>query len=564
MKKDVRLFIRFAVCISFFLIVFIGILYRSVCLAGWDTYQLKNKQYHLTHKNIVRKAPRGEFFDRHHYPLAMNVPRYRLYVDLTQQITPQQKIMIASYVSMDLSRIDALFEKHKSKYFLLNQIDHATKMKLVDAHIPGLHFEELLTRYYPLGISSAQLIGRVDREGLGIEGLEKLYQNHLMGVDGEQRVRQDRLGRAVELSDTKSLMELGQSIVLTLDHRVQQYVYRELINQLKESEAKAGAVVVLNHKGDIIAMVSAPSYDPNMRIDKIDGRMTNRSVVDVFEPGSTIKPIAFAALLPHVRKDKIIDTERGRYQLDRYIIKDVRDYGSLSLTDVMVKSSNVAMIKLTKEVGGDVLLRTYQDFKLFEPTYAGLMGEHVTMSGALIKPGSTGYYAMSYGYGMQVSLLQLAHAYLIIANRGVDPGLHLLSEKLRARPEPHQVASVSTMNQLTKMMVESVVRGTGKLAAVSGVDIAGKTGTSQVSVSGKYTEKKHVTTFAGFGPASDDVASSDRYTIAVVVFEPKVGKHFGGMAAAPLFAKIMSYVLSMGKDARYENDFGKLKIDSGG
>lgn len=549
MKRDIRLIVRFAVSIVFFLLIFLGVVWRAFNLATWDPYALKNKQQALIHKKIIHKAPRGEFFDRYHYPLAMNVPRYRVYLDLGRVVlTEKEKRSLKSLLLLDATMVDRLLTKNVGKYFLLDQVDYTARMQLMASGIPGLHYEELLTRYYPLGFSSAQLLGRMDREGVGVEGLEKLYQNHLIGQDGEHSVRQDRLGQAIELSKASAQMEIGQSIVLTLDHRIQQFAYKELLAQLEESEAKAGAVVVLNHKGDIVAMVSAPSYDPNQRIEKLDGRMTNRGVVDVFEPGSTIKPIAFAALLPHIRPTTMIDTEGGRYRLGRFVIKDVRDYGRLSLTDVMVHSSNVAMIKLSKAVGSDVLLKTYQAFKLFEPTYAGLLGEHVTLNGAMIKPGSIGYYALSYGYGMQVSLLQLAHAYLILANRGMDPGLHLLSDDHRARPEYQRVASKDTIDQLTKMMVASVELGTGKLAQVPGVAIAGKTGTSQISVSGKYTEKKHVTTFVGFGPADQDALESSRFTIAVVIFEPKVGKHFGGMAAAPLFAKIMHYALSIDKN----------------
>lgn len=550
MKRDVRLIIRFSICIILFVSLLIAMLWRAVNLTIWDPYHLKHKQSTLTHKQVVHKAPRGEFFDRHHYPLAMNVPRYRVYLDLGRfSLSQQQKQDLSSMMSMDVDVMNRMMSKHKNKYFLLSQIDHGTRMSLLDSGIPGLHFEELLTRYYPLGASSAQLLGRMDREGMGVEGIEKLYQSHLNGQDGLQRVRHDRKGHAVGFSDHMKTMQIGQSLVLTIDHRIQQYVYRELLSQIEASEAKSGAVVVLNSKGDIIAMVSAPSYDPNNRIDKVDARMANKSVVDVFEPGSTIKPIAFAALLPHLRKDKIVDTEHGRYRLDKYMIKDVRDYGSLTLTEVMSKSSNVAMIKLTKQVGGDALLKTYQAYKLFEPSYAGLMGEHVTLHGAMMKPGSVGYYSMSYGYGMQVSLLQLAHAYLILANRGVDPGIHLMSEDRRPRSEPQRVSNASIIDQLTKMMVVSVEKGTGKNAKMSGIDVAGKTGTTQISVAGRYTEKKHVATFAGFAPANADVDTQMRYTVAVVIFEPKVGKHYGGLAAAPLFAKIMNYTLSLNHDS---------------
>lgn len=559
MKRDFRILLRFAICWLFFVLILLSMLWRALNLATWDPYKLKDKQSTLIHKRIVHKAPRGELIDRESYPLAMNVPRYRVYLDLARVVlNDDQKTKLAEILDKNLVEFLKNIDKNKDKYLLLGNIDHSQKMRLSDEGILGLHYEELATRYYPLGAAAAQLVGRVDREGFGVDGLEKLYNQHLIGKDGEQYVRQDRMGHAITPLSIKNDMQQGQSIQLTLDHRIQQYVYRELLSQVQSTNAQGGAVVVLNHQGDIIAMASAPSYNPNIKLDKLDARMSNRSVVDVFEPGSSIKPIAFVGLLPYLNKNKIVDTEGGRYRLGKFIIKDVKDYGSLSLTESMVYSSNVAMIKLAKEVGGNTLLKTYQAFKLFEPTYAELLGEHASLNVANIKPGSIDYYALSYGYGLQISLLQLAHAYLILSNEGFDPGVHLIDIKQRARSQPIKVASSKTIQDVTKMMVKAVEVGTGKLAKMDGIEIAGKTGTSQRAISGSYTEKKHISTFAGFGPVN--AAIEDRYTIAVVIFEPEVGKHFGGMAATPLFAKIMNYVLSMSRADHYSSQLLSEKI----
>lgn len=546
MSKNSALKLRFFLLVGFFSLLFLGISYRAFVLAVWDPYRLKHKQTHLIHKKILQRAPRGEFFDRWRYPLAMNVPRYRIYLDLIHaRYTVQERHDLAKILAMPAEELGRMIDKNHGKYLTLKQIDHAQKLALQSAGLPGVHWEEMFGRYYPLGFAAGPLVGRVDHSGLGVEGLEQLYESYLAGQDGEQQVRQNRLGQAVKFLKSLKPMELGTSIVLTLDHRVQQYAYRELLAQIESSEAKAGAVVVLNHKGDILAMVSAPSYDPNSKLQAVDHRMANRAVVDVFEPGSTLKPIAFASLLPSLSERTMVDTEGGRYRLGRFLIRDVKDYGVLNLTEVMAHSSNVAMIKLTKQVGGDGLLRTYQKFKLFEPTYAGLLGEQAPVGALAIKPGSIGYYALSYGYGLQVSLLQLAHAYLILSNLGMDPGVHILDESMRVRTEPVRVVPASVVSRLIPMMVAAVEMGTGKLARLEGVSIAGKTGTSQRAVSGKYTESKHITTFVGFGPAHADAPLDERYVVAVVIFEPKVGKHFAGLSAAPLFAKIMHYVLSL-------------------
>ena len=522
------------------------LLWRALYLTTWDPYALRKKQAALIHKTVTIKAPKGEFFDRNYYPLAMNVPQYRLFIDFHRlALSPEKSTLLLSYMAPNSQAYQTLQKKlQTSKYLYGGIVDYDAKLRLMDAKITGVHFEELIARYYTLGPALAQVLGRVDGDGVGLEGLEKLYNDHLAGTDSTVRIKQDRLGHTLNIDPSTKLMQAGQSMVLTIDHRIQQFAYKELLAQLKTSQAKAGAVVVLNASGDIVALVSAPSYDPNKPVHGIDDRMKNRAVVDIFEPGSIIKPIAFVGLLDHLSLNTLVDTEGGVYRLGRYSIKDVRHYGVLTLPEVMAKSSNVAMIKLTQKVGGDVLLKTYKDFKLFEPTYAGVLGEHVTLKGLRIKENTIPYYVLSYGYGMEVSMLQMAHAYVILSNRGLDPGLHIVDSKQLLRPPAVRVAKEKTVERVVQMMVKVVDEGTGHDAKVDNVSVAGKTGTTHIITSGKYDSDKHIASFVGFAPANQ-TSESEVYTIAVVIFQPKVGGHFGGQAAAPLFAKILKYALSL-------------------
>lgn len=548
MKRRLQSTYRFWIVLVCFIVVTLCLIWRAVYLSTWDPYALKNKQSTLVHRTVTLKAPKGEFFDRHNYPLAMNVPRYRMFIDFHRvSFTPQMRQTLLPYVQKNSPAYKILLSAQDSqKYVFAGMVDYDERLRITQTDLKGIYFEELIARYYPLGPALAQLIGRVNGDGTGVEGLEKLYNNYLAGQDSKQKIRHDRLGRMLDVAAVNGKMQVGQSIQLTIDHRIQQYAFRALNEHIGASGAKAGAVVVLNQAGDVIAMASAPSYNPNKPIDKIDDRMKNRTVVDTFEPGSTIKPIAFVGLLPHIPRDTVIDTQGGVYKLGRYNIRDVKDYGMLTLPEVMSKSSNVAMIKLAVRVGGDALVQTYKKFKLFEPSFAGLLGEQATLSGLNLKPDTVSYYALSYGYGMEVSALQLAHAYVILSNRGLDPGLHIISDTQLPRQEKTRVASSAVVDRVVDMMIKVVDEGTGQQAVIEQVKVAGKTGTTHIIRSGKYDDKKHIASFVGFAPA-DAPEGGHAYTIAVVIFEPQVGKHFGGQAAAPLFAKIMEYALSLEK-----------------
>jgi cell division protein FtsI (penicillin-binding protein 3) len=242
----------------------------------------------------------------------------------------------------------------------------------------------------------------------------------------------------------------------------------------------------------------------------------------------------------------LVDTEHGVMHLGKHTIKDVHDYGLLTLPEVMVKSSNVGMVKLSQKVGGKVLLDTYKKFKFFEPTYAGILGEQLTISALQIKPNSHPYHVLSYGYGMQLSTLQLAQAYVILGNRGSDPGLHVVSSQQLSRLPARQVAPSKVVDRVVDMMVRTVDEGTGREARIDKIKVAGKTGTTRIISGGKYDKNKHIASFVGFAPA-DATSPADIYTIAVVMFEPKHELHYGAQAAAPLFKNVMQYALSLKK-----------------
>lgn len=384
------------------------------------------------------------------------------------------------------------------------------------------------------------MLGFTDVDDRGQEGIEKAFDSHLSGVDGQKRVLRDNKGRIVEDIESIRAVHHGRDLQISLDLRIQGSTQKHLADAVGETRAVGASAVMLDvATGEVLAMANVPDYNPNNRSSSGMEILRNKSVTDVFEPGSTIKPFTLAMALAsgHFSTETPIPTGPGVYRIGKHQISDIKDYGVLSFSGVLVKSSNVGTVKIALELAPEELYRTLSAVGFGEVSGVELPGE---VDGSLVKRERwrpIEHATLSYGYGLASTQVQLARAYSVLASGGI---LRPVTLRHRSASVPGQrVLSKPTVQQIN-MLLEKVVsaEGTANKAAVPAYRVAGKTGTvHKPSSSGGYDEDRYQSIFVGFAPVS-----KPRFVLAVMVDEPQ-GKYFGGEVAAPVFARIMSDAL---------------------
>ena len=451
---------------------------------------------------------------------------------------------LAALLDEDLAKFyDDLAARADQQFmYLRRQIPPSIANEALDLKIPGLRRENGYKRFYPSGEIMGQIIGYTDLEDKGQEGLEKLYENWLAGQAGKVKVLQDRAGRALRVVEEVSPAAAGTQLQLSIDKRIQYITHQVLQETMDEFRAEAVTAVMVDVKtGEILAMVSLPAGNPNVSAERRAELLKNRSVTDTFEPGSTMKPLAVAAALEAgVITPKTSFRTSGTYQMGRYTVRDTHNYGTQDTVGVIRKSSNVGMAMISERMPR----KKYRDFMTAlgfgQPSGIGFPGEQRGHFPRTEKISPFDYATTFYGYGVSVSALQLAHAYATVANDGVEMPLSLL--KVEELPEGRRVMSDKTARAVQKML-EAVVGdgGTGKRANTESYTVAGKTGTShKVRKGGGYAEKNYRGIFAGYAPAHNP-----RIAMVVVVDDPKGDNYYGGLVAAPPFAKIADWSLRM-------------------
>lgn len=438
-----------------------------------------------------------------------------------------------------LEKLESASDKHF--FYLGRHLPPELADEILELDLPGVASTSEYRRFYPLAETSGHVVGMTNIDGVGLEGVEKAMNDHLAGHNGQKRVVLDGRRRVIENIESIEDMVPGQSAQLSIDQRIQYMAYKALKIQVYKLKAQAGSLVVLDaHTGEILAMANLPSFNPNNRKLLEAYRYRNRAVTDKFEPGSTLKPLTIAAALEArvIGADVEIDTSPGHLTFGKYTIRDPGNYGSISLDDILSKSSNVGASRVA-------LLMEPRDHWMFlnrvglgRVPNAGLSGETSGELGDYSKWGKVDRASHGYGYGLSTSLLQLTHAYAPFAADG-----KMMPATIYKRNEPvpgQQVMSPETAHAVLKMM-EAVVQkdGTGKRAMVDGYRVAGKTGTAYKYINGKYRNDKYLTSFVGIAPASQP-----RLVVAVQIDEPKSDSS-GGRAAAPVFAEVMAESLRL-------------------
>ena len=536
--------------------------YLEVFQQSWLQAQADKRQL----RTMTIPPYRGMIMDRNNEALAISSPVESVWVDpsryfmernIIRSAAEDEDVKISTNAKNQLDELDVnliklrdmlgmepgslgkLLQTNSAKQFvyLVRQASPEKAEAIAELKIPGVGSQNEYRRFYPMAEAIAHVVGFTNIEDRGVEGIERSMNEQLAGQQGKKKVIQDGAARLIEDVEQVEPMIPGQDVTLSIDRRIQYQAYKILKEQVHQLSAKAGSVVVLDSRtGEILALANMPGFNPNARGTLKAENYRNRAVMDAFEPGSTIKPLTIAAALEAraIGPGVSINTSPGFLQLGKTKIQDPRDYGTLTLDMVLARSSNVGSAKVA------LLMDPKEHWKFLNRAGFGLRPD----SGAPAETiGGLSYYedwgkvdraSHGYGYGMSVSLLQLAQAYTVFANEGILVPAKLL--KQTEAPIGRRIMKPENAKAVLRMMT-AVVKGdaTGKLAMIDGYNVAGKTGTAFKYINKKYRKDRRVVSFIGLAPASDP-----RLIVAVTLDEPRVERATGGRLVAPMFSKIMS------------------------
>ncbi len=480
---------------------------------------------------------RGNIVDRNGEPLAVSTPVKSVWAHPGELLQAADRIpMLAGMLETSAEDMERRLTQRASREFvwLRRRINPDLAEDIRDLQIPGVFLQREYRRFYPTGGVSAQVVGFTNIDDIGQEGLELAYNNWLQGEPGAKRVIKDRLGRVVQDIELVRDARPGRDLRLTLDRRLQYLAFRELKTSVSEHGARSGSIVVMDvTSGEILAMVNYPSYNPNTSGRANSDGLRNRALTDVLEPGSVIKPFAIAAAMEAgiATRDMPIDTHPGQMRVSGHTIRDVRNFGELSVEGLLTKSSNVGVVQLVLSMDARHLWGVYSRFGFGSVAGTGFPGESAGVLRDYERWRKLEQATLAYGYGMSVTPLQLVRAIGAIADEGRlrQPTLIIGTDN-----PPHSVLDPELARQLVGMLETATgPEGTGVGAAIKGYRVAGKTGTSRKLDAGGYSDR-YVASFAGFAPAS-----RPKLAAVVVINDPAGQLYYGGQVAAPLFARVM-------------------------
>jgi cell division protein FtsI (penicillin-binding protein 3) len=488
-------------------------------------------------------ANRGVITDRDGEPLAVSTPVESVQASRDEvRMTDAQAVALARVLQMDVEALrKRLTEGSRDVVFLKRQLPPDQAARVLQLRIPGVLLQREYRRYYPAGEVASHLVGFNNVDDNGQEGVELAYQEWLAGKPGSRRVIKDKRGQIVEDIESLRVPQQGRDLALSIDRKIQYLAYRELKAAVEQHKAKAGSAVVLDvQTGEVLALVNLPAFNPNNR-GKLTGQQTrNRAIIDLYEPGSTMKAFTIAAGLEAgiVRPESIIQTGPGSLTIGPNTIRDVNPLGALSVTQVLQKSSNVGSARIALQLPPATLWQSFSDAGFGLPTRVGFPGEG---HGRLRAPNTwrpIEQATMSYGHGLSVTLLQIARAYSIFATDGEMRPISIV--RVDSPPPAIRVISAETARAVRHMLeLATGPGGTAPRAQVAGYRVGGKTGTARKIENGVYVQR-HVASFIGFAPVS-----APRVIVAVTIDEPSNGVYYGGAVAAPVFSQITAGALRM-------------------
>ena len=500
------------------------IIFKIFSIQFFESKFLQNEgtKRYVKYKDVV--PVRGTIYDRNNFPLAVSVINYDLYA--LKGFTKSQLLNISEKIELD---IDPKIEAFNKKILLKKNISNEMLLKIRNSRFKNIEIEVRHSRHYPLGDQIAPLIGFYGKDGAQ-EGLEKSYDTVLSGKKGRQKyfknAKQEIISKPIELSKTIQ----GNDIYLTIDSTLQFYAYKFLVEAIKSNNAKSGTAIILdNLDGEVLAMASYPSYNPNHPQRKIQ---KNRALVDAYELGSVLKPIVLSKALEEniVNIDQYIDIPR-RLNLNDKIIVDSKQYEKLTSAEIISYSSQIGASKIALELGYNDLRSNFYEFGFTKPISINFPSSAFGYMSIKDKIVDKELASLGYGYGLTISPFQLASAYSVFANNGIFKDFKLLKD---AEVHSRRVISQSTASNILKALEMVTIDGTGKAANVNGFSQGGKTGTAhQIRAGSGYAEDLYRASFVGITPLR-----KKSLTIFVSIDDPGLNSYTGGSVAAPVFAKI--------------------------
>ena len=487
---------------------------------------------------------RGSILDRNGRELAVSVPVQTVWADPKRVHegngleNRERWLALAEVFRTDVNELlSKVADPARRFVYLERKVTPGVAEFVRQLEIPGVYLKTESRRFYPAGEIAAHVVGFTDIDGLGIEGLEAIYNQVLTGIPGERVYRKDAAGRVVEEIRVTEAQQ-PQQLTLSIDQRLQSLAYAEVKKAVRYHQATSGSAVIVDVKtGEVLAMVNSPSYNPNNRNTLQPHRLRNRAITDAYEPGSTVKPLAVIAGLEAgvIKATDVIDTSPGWLRLGGRRVSDPRNRGALTITQILENSSNVGTAKIALAAGINNMLDTYAAVGFGNDTGVAMLGESFGVLQNRQRWSDFEIATLSYGYGMSATTLQLAQMYAIIGAEGVRRPLSI--QRREGAPEGEQVISKATAKTVLAMLESVVANGSGSRAQVRGYRVAGKTGTSRKAVAGGYGDE-YVTLFAGIAPVSDP-----RIAVVVTINEPSGDEYYGSEVSAPVFAEIVGDAL---------------------
>ena len=520
---------------------FLALAGRALWLQALSTEFLQKQGAARYARTLELPATRGKITDRNGEVLASSVPVKAVWAipDDVLEAPPEKLRALSALLEMPEAELRKKLDSDRNFVYLKRQVEQETVDKILKLQIAGIETRKEYKRFYPQADVTAHVVGFTNVEDAGQDGMELGMQKTLAGVTGSRRVIKDRLGRIVE--DIAAVREPhdGRDLVLSLDSKIQYLAFSHLKEAVDRFKAKAGGVVVVDVKtGEVLALANLPTYNPNNRAILTGAMLRNRVITDTFEPGSTLKPFSVALALDtrRVTPNTVVQTAPGKLRIGTATIGDSHAHGALTVSQIIQKSSNVGTAKIALQMQPQEMWEMFTTIGFGQQPKFGFPG---AVAGR-VRPYKSWrpieQATMSYGHGISVSLLQLAHAYTIFARDG--DLIPLSFQKLSAPPVGQRVITEKTAREMRAMLETATgPEGTAPKAQTPGYRVAGKTGTAHKLAGGRYVNK-YVSSFVGFAPASDP-----RLIIAVMIDEPS-GGHYGGEVAAPVFSAITAQRLA--------------------
>nr|CAA42186.1 penicillin-binding protein 2 [Neisseria meningitidis] len=527
-------------------VLFAGLIARGLYLQTVTYNFLKEQGDNRIVRTQTLPATRGTVSDRNGAVLALSAPTESLFAvpkEMKEMPSAAQLERLSELVDVPVDVLrNKLEQKGKSFIWIKRQLDPKVAEEVKALGLENFVFEKELKRHYPMGNLFAHVIGFTDIDGKGQEGLELSLEDSLHGEDGAEVVLRDRQGNIVDSLDSprNKAPKNGKDIILSLDQRIQTLAYEELNKAVEYHQAKAGTVVVLDARtGEILALANTPAYDPNRPGRADSEQRRNRAVTDMIEPGSAMKPFTIAKALDSGKVDATDTFNTLPYKIGPATVQDTHVYPTLDVRGIMQKSSNVGTSKLSAMFTPKEMYDFYHDLGVGVRMHSGFPGETAGLLRSWRRWQKIEQATMSFGYGLQLSLLQLARAYTALTHDGEL--LPVSFEKQAVAPKGKRVIKASTAKKVRELMVSvTEAGGTGTAGAVDGFDVGAKTGTARKLVNGRYVDYKHVATFIGFAPAKNP-----RVIVAVTIDEPTANGYYGGVVTGPVFKQVMGGSLNI-------------------